>query len=112
MSSLSPSAVAGADPTGLRAVLGASPGIDHAAHGLRLVHAGAQRRLPAGVLDEELALLGLGVVGRQQVHLPLVHDVALGDRKSTRLNSSHVSISYAVFCLKKKKQHIYTTQVR
>src|SRR5699024_11553859 len=28
----------------------------------------------------------------------------IGDRKSTRLNSSHVSISYAVFCLKKKKQ--------
>src|SRR5437868_11455082 len=27
-----------------------------------------------------------------------------GDRKSTRLNSSHVSISYAVFCLKKKKR--------
>src|SRR5215471_20527779 len=27
-----------------------------------------------------------------------------GDRKSTRLNSSHVEISYAVFCLKKKKQ--------
>src|SRR5699024_12736664 len=30
------------------------------------------------------------------------------DRKSTRLNSSHVSISYAVFCLKKKKQHTRT----
>src|SRR5699024_11961697 len=29
--------------------------------------------------------------------------VLLADRKSTRLNSSHVSISYAVFCLKKKK---------
>src|SRR4051794_33985477 len=28
----------------------------------------------------------------------------LGDRKSTRLNSSHPSISYAVFCLKKKKK--------
>src|SRR5438067_10065819 len=28
------------------------------------------------------------------------------DRKSTRLNSSHVSISYAVFCLKKKKKKI------
>src|SRR5690625_3355060 len=28
-----------------------------------------------------------------------------GDRKSTRLNSSHVAISYAVFCLKKKKRH-------
>src|SRR5204863_7590744 len=30
-------------------------------------------------------------------------DPQLGDRKSTRLNSSHVEISYAVFCLKKKK---------
>src|SRR5437870_10373510 len=29
--------------------------------------------------------------------------IVLGDRKSTRLNSSHVAISYAVFCLKKKK---------
>src|SRR5699024_11250798 len=28
----------------------------------------------------------------------------IGDRKSTRLNSSHVSISYAVFCLKKKRK--------
>src|SRR5437870_12279146 len=32
-----------------------------------------------------------------------------GDRKSTRLNSSHVAISYAVFCLKKKK---YTRRIR
>src|SRR3989442_6170516 len=31
------------------------------------------------------------------------HVQAMGDRKSTRLNSSHVRISYAVFCLKKKK---------
>src|SRR5207249_11356357 len=30
------------------------------------------------------------------------------DRKSTRLNSSHVSISYAVFCLKKKKNDYYS----
>src|SRR5439155_2793616 len=30
--------------------------------------------------------------------------LAGGDRKSTRLNSSHVAISYAVFCLKKKKK--------
>src|SRR5699024_12225814 len=30
------------------------------------------------------------------------------DRKSTRLNSSHVSISYAVFCLKKKKHTYYS----
>src|SRR5690349_24012696 len=35
------------------------------------------------------------------------------DRKSTRLNSSHVEISYAVFCLKKKKQpNIRTVQGR
>src|SRR5436305_12036764 len=35
--------------------------------------------------------------------------LAIGDRKSTRLNSSHVRISYAVFCLKKKtKAHIST----
>src|SRR5438034_6035375 len=32
------------------------------------------------------------------------------DRKSTRLNSSHTVISYAVFCLKKKKKKIETTQ--
>src|SRR3712207_7704528 len=36
-----------------------------------------------------------------QVHLAIAHT---GDRKSTRLNSSHANISYAVFCLKKKKK--------
>src|SRR5699024_11509197 len=35
---------------------------------------------------------------------------ATRDRKSTRLNSSHVSISYAVFCLKKKKQRRMKSQ--
>src|SRR3989442_2322276 len=37
---------------------------------------------------------------------PIVNkgELAVLDRKSTRLNSSHVRISYAVFCLKKKKQ--------
>src|SRR5690554_7175887 len=34
---------------------------------------------------------------------PALPAINLGDRKSTRLNSSHVRISYAVFCLKKKK---------
>src|SRR5437870_6549032 len=51
---------------------------------------------PAGELGE--ALSGGGAT------LPL-HPKVLGfeeDRKSTRLNSSHVAISYAVFCLKKK----------
>src|SRR2546422_7220122 len=37
---------------------------------------------------------------------PEVRDYAALDRKSTRLNSSHGYISYAVFCLKKKK-HVY-----
>src|SRR5690625_6444165 len=37
------------------------------------------------------------------LELPRFHGQFL-DRKSTRLNSSHVAISYAVFCLKKKKQ--------
>src|SRR6266481_7542185 len=34
------------------------------------------------------------------------------DRKSTRLNSSHSSISYAVFCLKKKKKHNKKNEVK
>src|SRR3989442_3841628 len=34
----------------------------------------------------------------------LLREPEQGDRKSTRLNSSHVRISYAVFCLKKKKK--------
>src|SRR5438067_5960165 len=41
---------------------------------------------------------GPAVPGHQQ------HRAGAVDRKSTRLNSSHVSISYAVFCLKKKKK--------
>src|SRR6266480_4326669 len=35
-------------------------------------------------------------------HVTLLAETPEGDRKSTRLNSSHMSISYAVFCLKKK----------
>src|SRR2546427_5459346 len=34
----------------------------------------------------------------------LLHEIRRRDRKSTRLNSSHSQISYAVFCLKKKKK--------
>src|SRR5438874_9644838 len=51
----------------------------------------------------------------QQHDQPIDPDALAGrrrDRKSTRLNSSHVEISYAVFCLKKKKKitQIYTKQ--
>src|SRR5690606_40893973 len=41
----------------------------------------------------------------ESVLLPEYRGHGLGDRKSTRLNSSHVKISYAVFCLKKKKRN-------
>src|SRR3712207_8869299 len=65
-------------------------GADHA-H--RLDH---QHHVAAGVLlDDAARLLALQVV-------PDRAGLAL-DRKSTRLNSSHANISYAVFCLKKKK---------
>src|SRR3712207_7713819 len=37
-------------------------------------------------------------------HGAVVDPLELGDRKSTRLNSSHANISYAVFCLKKKRK--------
>src|SRR5207249_10120002 len=63
--------------------------------------------------DERVAdPLRLALLGDHRVEPPLL-DQDRGepgekrrfeDRKSTRLNSSHVSISYAVFCLKKKKQ--------
>src|SRR3712207_8397440 len=33
-------------------------------------------------------------------------NASIADRKSTRLNSSHANISYAAFCLKKKRQHL------
>src|SRR5690349_23375287 len=48
--------------------------------------------------------------GRSGLHLrPDGHGAA--DRKSTRLNSSHVEISYAVFCLKKKKKKQKTEHI-
>src|SRR5690625_6816124 len=50
---------------------------------------------------------GLGDVQRQLRLAERGQQLLLGegDRKSTRLNSSHVAISYAVFCLKKKKNN-------
>src|SRR5688500_19300329 len=51
------------------------------------VHRAASRPLPTGALFDRRVRVAAG-----------------GDRKSTRLNSSHLVISYAVFCLKKKKK--------
>src|SRR5690349_22916866 len=50
---------------------------------------------------------GPGLLLRKSANCPCGRTTALrnvSDRKSTRLNSSHVEISYAVFCLKKKKK--------
>src|SRR5690349_23972336 len=51
-----------------------------------------------------LSQLDLAQKTPQALVLAPTRELALQDRKSTRLNSSHVEISYAVFCLKKKKK--------
>src|SRR3712207_6914303 len=53
-----------------------------------------------------IALTGVG----HDVPLRRLQDRRDVDRKSTRLNSSHANISYAVFCLKKKKHHVSVHQ--
>src|SRR5690606_39995708 len=52
---------------------------------------------------ERLEAAGLDVAAVEAGHAAPVLREQQQDRKSTRLNSSHVKISYAVFCLKKKK---------
>src|SRR3712207_6921395 len=50
-------------------------------------------------------LRGIGVTDRSLAAIEHAELRELEDRKSTRLNSSHANISYAVFCLKKKKNY-------
>src|SRR5438477_9782840 len=52
------------------------------------------------------AFIGAAIHGNSEVNE--CRQALAEDRKSTRLNSSHMSISYAVFCLKKKKKKIKT----
>src|SRR2546430_16385295 len=59
--------------------------------------------LPLGQVEVALPTLGLGALSKDDGSYTLVVPGAR-DRKSTRLNSSHSQISYAVFCLKKKKK--------
>src|SRR2546430_11927250 len=65
-------------------------------------------------LHDALPISGEGgrrtVRGRAQRAVPRSwRELPRGDRKSTRLNSSHSQISYAVFCLKKKKKESILT---
>src|SRR5690625_6374254 len=69
----------------------------------------------AGVILVQIALFGVGDVhlgdGPHHVVVPDTYNQVLNpaiDRKSTRLNSSHVASSYAVFCLKKKNLRRHT----
>src|SRR5690554_7742918 len=61
------------------------------------------------VFTRDLSIGGSDITEEIQKQLNITYQEAEmykmgGDRKSTRLNSSHVRISYAVFCLKKKKK--------
>src|SRR5205814_7811393 len=72
-----------------------------------LVHVGARHLVALGHVLGRLAHRDVGVVASVvalQLRVLRVRQgrLAHGDRKSTRLNSSHLGISYAVFCLKKK----------
>src|SRR2546421_8725989 len=60
--------------------------------------------LPISIKYCAIAIIGFVVVDEIIIMLNHGNDDPAGDRKSTRLNSSHDQISYAVFCLKKKKQ--------
>src|SRR5690625_3551281 len=86
-----------ADPTVVRAIVDAGPS--------RSIAIGVGGLLGAAAL---LGALRGPVVGKPfemsvRGASPKPRATSLRDRKSTRLNSSHVAISYAVFCLKKKK---------
>src|SRR2546426_9213487 len=67
-----------------------------------LIVSSSDSRRPAEVFDQ---VLPRGKIAAVELYCRLEFPVGLPrqDRKSTRLNSSHLVISYAVFCLKKKK---------
>src|SRR5574343_1219471 len=55
-------------------------------------------------LHDALPIFNLFIC-RGSISSSIIHWTTVADRKSTRLNSSHITISYAVFCLKKKKKN-------
>src|SRR3712207_7491772 len=66
--------------------------------------------LPSGILRSDVVnVIGNGVVVDIRHLAEEISRLREADRKSTRLNSSHANISYAVFCLKKKKKTNHTS---
>src|SRR5437773_9377658 len=104
-----------------RAIKGALPGIHlHAFSPEEVLYGSVRSGLPIREYLTELRAAGLGTlpgtsaeildqeirdrISRGRITVDQWVEV-ITDRKSTRLNSSHITISYAVFCLKKKKKH-------
>src|SRR5699024_11629937 len=82
------------------------------AHTLPVAHV-VEKSLLHGVVDNGGVIIRRAVVALTDIVVELLGiRVKPIDRKSTRLNSSHVSISYAVFCLKKKSLNDQTERVR
>src|SRR5690554_6971337 len=65
---------------------------------------GVNSVIPVSTIEEAKAYQDKGFLVGAERQGEIVEGFDFGDRKSTRLNSSHVRISYAVFCLKKKKK--------
>src|SRR5436305_3346922 len=72
---------------------------------LGLVHGRLKARAWRLTWPLAFAVTGLAFIVHEQNPWFFARSAFLQDRKSTRLNSSHVRISYAVFCLKKKKHN-------
>src|SRR3989454_6212886 len=64
---------------------------------------GCDERESLALIDRYLAAGG-NFIDTADAYSGTISEEICGDRKSTRLNSSHLVISYAVFCLKKKKK--------
>src|SRR5690606_40057509 len=108
--------IGGGAGTGLSAKAAEAGGIDL----IIIYNSGRYRMAGRGSLAGLLAYGDANAIVMEMANevLPVVKDTpvlagvngtdpfrVMGDRKSTRLNSSHVKISYAVFCLKKKKKN-------
>src|SRR5699024_908084 len=83
-------------------VIGQDAAVDHVAKAVRRSRAGLKSKTrPIG----SFLFVGPTGVGKTELSKVLAEELfGTKDRKSTRLNSSHVSISYAVFCLKKNNR--------